>query len=280
MIQDLKGSPIGFAVEVGKGNYGQIDQIITIQVIYNTCSCNGSFFLGPPRNQLGEPFADMETVYSRPVSQEFGYIENLAWLAFGSDCGNYVVKLEPALPFFEFVKEGDASGSAVLDPFNREIFHKAVLNPSSEADIGRYEVKMIVYQDLNLDDNGFFEPARGALPNFEYSFIITISPCQVDLLENQLAFEDVIYQIGQADVYSSEYDFIEIFDSAPVLCGYQQTVSVEGMPSFVELDAQARKLRIHQTFDISFVGVYNLNIVSSVDVPDYTLSNFHKKSGE
>lgn len=87
-------------------------------------------------------------------TQTLQFIDNLMGQTYGQDCGNYRIRLEPQLTFFSFVK----SAAAPLDPFGRAVFDSAELSPAALTDIGRHEVKMVVFQDLDSNDEGFSSP--------------------------------------------------------------------------------------------------------------------------
>ena len=102
-------------------------------------------------------------------------------------------------------------------------------------------------------------------------FIIYVDPCPATSLIDIETVGDITYIIGSPDKTQGTYSF----QDSPYACGYDQTIVVSGVPSFVIHDDVSREFTILETFDHSLVGSYLVAIDVSIQVPtDYTMSAF------
>jgi hypothetical protein len=101
--------------------------------VYNECICPTSFFLGdaPPDN-----LQIMATVGNR-VSRVLPYQDHRAAQLYGTDCGSYSVRVEPALSDLLFLESVDGTYT-----------DRIRLGPATESQVGIYNVQMIVEQDV------------------------------------------------------------------------------------------------------------------------------------
>lgn len=82
---------------------------------------------------------------------------------------------------------------------------------------------------------------------------------------------DILYRIGQPDITQGTYRF----QDSPNACGYKQTITITGLPSFVTHDDQLREFTIAQSYDHSQVGEHPVKITVTIEVPDdYTKSTY------
>ena len=81
--EQMGGRPIGFRVWMGEG--GMPNQPLLISVVFNSCNCPASTFIG------NNPFLDMqiEAVVGAPKTQTLKYQENYMESVYGQDCGGY-----------------------------------------------------------------------------------------------------------------------------------------------------------------------------------------------
>ena len=82
---------------------------------------------------------------------------------------------------------------------------------------------------------------------------------------------DVTYRIGDIDMTVGSYSFQE----QPKICDYEQTITLDGVPDFVEHDDLNREFTVFETYDQSLVGSYPVTIKTLISVPtDYTKTSF------
>ena len=80
----------------------------------------------------------------------------------------------------------------------------------------------------------------------------------------------MIYTVGQPAITSSQYSFTQSPN-----CGYEETLSITGVPSQVDHDLTNRDFTVRQTFDDADAGAYVVSVRSSFQVPtDATESSF------
>ena len=79
---------------------------------------------------------------------------------------------------------------------------------------------------------------------------------------------EIRYALGTPNLTGGRY----VFDELP-FCGYSETVTLAGLPSFVTHNVATSDFTVPLKGDLSLIGEYVVNIKSSICVPnDYTKS--------
>ena len=104
----------------------------------------------------------------------------------------------------------------------------------------------------------------------QYTFLVTIEPCDViDYVDTTRVIE-LRYNIGAPDLTDGTY----IFDEVP-FCGYPETVKLTDLPTFTNHNLGASDFTIPQNSDLGILGEYLVNIESRISVPDdYTKGSY------
>ena len=146
----LGGRPIGFRAWQGDG--GIDDQVLLISIVYNACNCPASEFI-----MTGNP-SDMsiQAVVGVPVDQSLTYQENYMETIYGQDCGSYSITFTPELALLGLTVSG-----AGLSPLGVPFIDLLTLTSNSIDDIGVYNLKMNIGQDIGDASHGFDQPYRG-----------------------------------------------------------------------------------------------------------------------
>ena len=71
------------------------------------------------------------------------------------------------------------------------------------------------------------------------------------------------YHIGSADAISGQYSFDE---DKP--CGYEETVTIEGLPDFISHNAASSDFTIATNSDLGLIGSYTVTVKSQIVIPD------------
>jgi hypothetical protein len=89
----LTGRPVGFNMRLERPT-AAFDQVVAFQIIYNTCNCPASTYVGDA------PVSDMQIyAVSTPTNnQVLAYQKNTMEMVYGQDCGGYTVTLQPVDP--------------------------------------------------------------------------------------------------------------------------------------------------------------------------------------
>lgn len=85
----------------------------------------------------------------------------------------------------------------------------------------------------------------------EYDFEVHILACIITSYDITDSVGDMTYTIGDPDQLSTSY----LFDETP-LCGYPETVTVTGLPTFVAHQKATADFLIGKTEEHSLDGVY------------------------
>ena len=110
------------------------------------------------------------------------------------------------------------------------------------------------------------------IPSLEYDIVLTVHPCDVDDLVSATFQGDITYRIGDpAMTVPSTHSFID----TPNACGYEQTIVINGNPTFFSYDDASNEFNIDETFSAFRVGTYTTTIQTTIQVPtDYTQTDF------
>ena len=89
VLLPVAGRIIGFGVTVAQNTRGDIDQILRISVVYNSCNCLGSTFLtdDPPESMTIVAGVDED------LTQTLVYRNNVVERWYGQDCGGQTIDL-------------------------------------------------------------------------------------------------------------------------------------------------------------------------------------------
>ena len=83
--------------------------------------------------------------------------------------------------------------------------------------------------------------------------------------------QDIIYRIPDDSITQGTY----VFEDKPNQCGYDQTITVSGVPFWAVHDDSKREFIVPKTSDITRVGAYPVTIESTIQVyDDYTKTTF------
>ena len=88
-------------------------------------------------------------------------------------------------------------------------------------------------------------------------FQITVSPCIVNVFEESSSVVSAVaYTLGDL----SKLNFRAFGFAQTPDCGYPQAVTVQGLTEapFVEYDESGQNFSIQQTFDMAFLGTYEI----------------------
>lgn len=97
----------------------------------------------------------------------------------------------------------------------------------------------------------------------EYEFLIVVHPCQVTDYSHTLKAGPIYHRINQSSKTDGSYSFGE----TPA-CGYPETVTVTGLPSFVTHNEASSDFTLDQIDDLNLSGEYLVTIRSEICVPD------------
>ena len=75
-------------------------------------------------------------------------------------------------------------------------------------------------------------------------------------------FETFSYNIGSPSLTSDKYSFDE---DKP--CGYTETVTIEGLPAFMEHNAASSDFKIQLNTDLTLIGSYEVTVKSEIVIP-------------
>lgn len=140
----LGGRPIGFRVWQGLGGIPQ--QPLLIAIVYNACNCPASTYM------LNAQPVDMtiQAVIGAPEEQDLPYQDNYMEFIYGQDCGDYQISFTPPLALL-----GLSSKGVLLSPQGQPFIDTLTLTSNSLDDIGVYNLKLNIEQDIANDDHGF-----------------------------------------------------------------------------------------------------------------------------
>ena len=97
----------------------------------------------------------------------------------------------------------------------------------------------------------------------EYEFSIFVAACLVTDYTATTVVTRIEYVIGSSTLTDGFYEFMENPD-----CGYPETVTLTGLPTFVTHNENNSDFTIPQTSDLSLLGEYPVTIRSEICVPD------------
>ena len=101
-----------------------------------------------------------------------------------------------------------------------------------------------------------------------FNFELYMQPCIVSSYVAAQKVSEIRYQLKSPSLTEGRY----VFDEVP-FCGYSETVTLAGLPSFVTHNASTSDFTVPLNGDMSLIGEYLVNIKSSICVPkDYTKS--------
>ena len=113
------------------------NQLMKLQVIFNECVCPTSAFLADAPPEDLQITAKVGSITARDIPFQNNRVSN-QW---GQDCGSYSVRLEPELPDL-----------LLLQSVGRVYTDRIRLGPASQSQVGVYNVKMIIEQNLEAGD--------------------------------------------------------------------------------------------------------------------------------
>lgn len=99
-------------------------------------------------------------------------------VVYEQDCGSYTTTLSPSYPFLTLESTGATAG-----PHSHSYHDKLTLASNDLSDVGQYSVTMTVSQDSSNGD-GFSNPYVGYIPSVDYTFLVTVNPCDTTLSAN------------------------------------------------------------------------------------------------
>ena len=104
----------------------------------------------------------------------------------------------------------------------------------------------------------------------KFDFTIFIEPCAISSYFASPDITLIEYFIGDSSLTDGDYGFTQ--DPA---CGYDETITVTGLPSFVTHEETDKNFKITSTSDLNLIGVYPVTIKSVILVPtDSTKTDF------
>ena len=129
------------------------------------------------------------------------------------------------------------------------------------AQIGIYTVTLSV--TITFQES--YEPASPTLTvSDEIEFELRVNPCFVNSYTVSSALiSPVSYSLQDPEMTFGPYSFEQSPD-----CGYDETVTIGNLPTFVTHNLESKDFTIAQTSNTSLVGVFNIIIRSTFEQPD------------
>lgn len=207
----------------------------------------------------------IEAVIGTPTSQDLPYQNNYMEFIYGQDCGDYEITFTPDISNILIL---ETSGNSI-SPHGTPFIDKLNLVSNSVDDIGIYNVKMNIGQDVNDSSQGFDLPFRGTVETSSYDFVVIVNPCTITNVVRSSSVEDIEITVNDPEYISGPYQF----DQQPA-CGYQVDLVVLDMPSFMTHDPAFSEFKV-QTSDANDVGIYTVRVRYTIQVPtDATKTDF------
>ena len=124
-----------------------------------------------------------QAVVGTIAQQYLDYLQNTITQQEGDNCGAYSVDIVPlsavdTVPAFVEIQTQGLD----QDPFGRTFPDTITLGQTTMADVGLYYLLVRYFQDLNIQDQGFYGPDHTAIPSITQELIVQVDPCKLDRL--------------------------------------------------------------------------------------------------